>query len=341
MIVQCDDRLQVMARKTLTDGSGKKLNLAKAWKDATEYARDETGKPIIYSYWNGIIGNAEYMSPKEYAKLESGKNKWIPCFEYKVPTGIKNTQGRVRSNEVYFQILKLSTGDEAKVLSSRYKDIVEVLDAVRPAFLDYQSRGGDERARYESTRNLLLRNFTLNEYEYNVYFPVAVEGKAIYDELNNNVIAYKEEGGTLYLKGYDAKEKAKGACTVKMYDAGLYHGMGRSMMKLEVTLRAAAFKGAGITIRDMTLQESCIEVLRVEIMKQIMGLSGGQALKTMQIELFREDNILARIMRLEARAGKTDAVQDAQGAEIAEIKRQLAKLQKAMKADRQEIAREV
>lgn len=333
MIVQCDDRLQVIAEKTCTDGTGKKLNLARAWKDATEYARDDEGNVIIYQYWNGSKNSPAYLNPKEYAKLESDKNKWIPCFEYTVPTGIENTQGRTRDNHVYFQILKLSTGDEAKVLSSRYKDMVEVLDAVRPRFLDYQSRGGDERARYESSRNVLLRSFRLHEYEYNVFFPIDEQGKAIYSELKQYTKPF-EEGGTLYLKGYDAKQKATGASTVKLYDAGRVHGFGRSMMKLEVTLRAKAFKAAGVTIQNMTLQENCIAILRTEIMAQVMKLQGGQELRKMQMELFSNDNILARMIRAEGRLDRHDD-------EIASMKKQLAALQKAMKADRQEIAQEV
>jgi len=332
MLVQCDDRLQVIAEKTLTDGTGKKLNLAKAWKEATEYARDGNGKVIIYQYWNGMKKPYnKYISLNEYELLDSKiKDSWIPCFEYIVPTGIENTQGRTRDNHVYFQIYKLSTGDEAKVLSSRYKDMVDVLDAVRPSFLDYQSRGGDERARYESSRNVLLRNFRLHEYEYDVYFNSEAQGKAIYNELKECIEPF-EKDGTLYLKGYDAKRKAAGACTIKMYDAGNVHNMGRSMMKLEVTLRAAAFKAAGVSIKNMTLQEACIVVLKGEIMAQILKLQGGQELYKMQRELFQNDTILSRMMRAESRLDRHDD-------DIAAMQRELKAMRKELKAN---IAQEV
>lgn len=323
MILQGDDRLQVITEKTWTDGSGRKLNLAPEWKDATEYARDESGQVIIYSYWNGKTGpGADAISPEAYQELSGpAKKEYQPCFEYKVPTGIPGTQGRTRGNNVYFQILRLSTSTDARLLASRYHDMVDVLGAVRPNFLAYENRGGDARAFRESSRNLLLRNFRLHEYEYDIYFPDETQGNVVYSEVKESAESIFE--GTLYLRGWDAKRKARGAATIRMYDAGKYHGLGQSMMKLEITLRAAAFKRAGVTIRDMTFQEDCLAVLRGEVMAEMLKLRGGDELRKVQFEIFRNDNVLARIVRLEAGQSGLEA-------EVKAIKKQLA----AMRAER-------
>ena len=76
-----DDRLEVRADKTFTDGSGRKLNLAKDWKDKTTFARSDNGEVNIYSYWNKSgTAAAQYISPEKFMELPvEDKALYIPC----------------------------------------------------------------------------------------------------------------------------------------------------------------------------------------------------------------------------------------------------------------------
>ena len=49
----------------------------------------------------------------------------------------------------------------------------------------------------------------------------------------------------------------------------------------------------------MTQQENCIEYLRHEAIGEIMKLKGGEAVKQLQFNFATENNILARIIKLE------------------------------------------
>ena len=56
-------------------------------------------------------------------------------------------------------------------------------------------------------------------------------------------------------------------------------------------------------------------------MTEILKLKGGEAVEMLQGDLFREDNILARFIRLERKSAEHDR-------DIAEIKQQLEELKK-------------
>lgn len=323
--MQFDDRLSVIAEKTLTDGSGKKLNLSKDWRAETDYSRDGKGQVIIYSYWNGKEKPAaKYMKPQAWkeASLEEQAKFPVPCFEREVQTNIPNTFVRTRSNNFYLQVYGLSTSDEGRLLSSRYKTVVDLLHSIRPEVIDYRPKGGDARSFYESSRNVIKRNFRLFEYEYDILVLDKGLGAKLQEELSDS--CQRNFDGTLYLKGFDSKFNRQGDLSIKLYDHGLKHGPEPGYWKLELTLRKKTFEKLGLNIADMTFQESCIEKLRGEVMRETLKLKGGEAVKEFQYRFFQEDNVLARVIRLEATTGRHDE-------ELMEIRRQLKELQKQSK----------
>jgi hypothetical protein len=316
-----DDRLEVRADKTFTDGSGRKLNLSEDWKDKTIYSRNDTGQVNIYSYWNKSGAAAvQYISPEKYIELpEADRALYIPCFEREVKTNIPNTFIRARDNSFYIRLCGLSTSDEGRLLSSRYRTVLDVLHSIRPEIIDYKNRGGSEKAFLESSRNIIKRNFNLYEYEYNILILNKELGKKVFEELSG--ACQNRYLNTLYIKGYDAKGKKQGGTSVKIYDHGLKHTGEHDLYKLEITFRAAVFRKLDLNIADMTLQEVCINRLKAEAMTEMLKLKGGEAVEMLQGELFREENILARFIRLERKSAEHDR-------DIADIKQQLEELKK-------------
>ncbi len=324
-----DDRLEVRADKTFTDGSGRKLNLTKDWKDKTTFARSDNGEVNIYSYWNKSgKAAAKYISPEKFMELpEEDRHLYIPCFEREVKTNIPNTFIRARDNSFFIRVCGLSTSDEGRLLSSRYRTVLDVLHSIRPEIIDYQNRGGSEKAFLESSRNIIKRNFSLYEYEYNILILNKELGKKVFEELQG--ACQNRFLNTLYIKGYNAKGKKQGGTSVKIYDHGLKHTGEKGLYKLEITFRAAVFRKLGLNIADMTLQEVCINRLKKAAMTEILKLKGGEAVEMLQRDLFREEeNILARFIRLERKSAEHDRDIAEHGRDIAEIKRQLEELKK-------------
>jgi len=56
----------------------------------------------------------------------------------------------------------------------------------------------------------------------------------------------------------------------------------------------------------MTQQENCIEYLRHEAIGEIMKLKGGEAVEQLQLNFVTENNILARIIKLENDSQRTE-----------------------------------
>jgi len=327
-LMHLDDKLEVIAEKTMTDGSGRKLNLSKDWRAYTSPARDNQGQIKIYSYWNGEKGEkGKCIAPDEYQSLPKPEQEsWIPCFEREVSTSIPNTFVRARDNHFFVRICGLSS-EKGRLLKSRYRGVVEVIHDLRPFVLDYKNRGGDERAFFESSRNIIKRNFRLYEYEYDILFLNKELGQRVYQELEKTCDRQFE--GTLYIKGFNAKKKAQGDITIKMYDHGALHGPESGLYKLEFTIRKKSFNKLNLQIEDMDCIEQikdCIEQLKGEVMAEVMKLKGGPAVQEFQLALFQEDNILARIVRLEQKTEGHDRAIDSHDRAIEELRKQVAEL---------------
>jgi hypothetical protein len=73
----------------------------------------------------------------------------------------------------------------------------------------------------------------------------------------------------------------------------------KGVYKLELTFRRNTFDKNEIDISDMTKQEQCIELLRGSAIIEILKLKGGEAVKQLQFNFITENNILARIIKLE------------------------------------------
>jgi len=319
-----DDRIEVVAQKTATDGTGKKLPLTEDWKAYSRYARDDRGDVKIYLFWNGRRPpNARYLTPEDYqAMTEAERAGWIPCFEREIPTEIPQTYVRSRANQLFVRICGLS--ERGRLWASRYRGVVEVIHSLRPFVLKYRNRGGDDRAFFESSRNLIKRNFAPYEYEYDILIMDKDLGRRVYAELAET--CERRIGDTLYLKGFGAKQKRHGGATVKIYDQGAVHGGEHGFYKLEITLRRQTFGSLGLKIEDLTFQEDCITKLKGEVMREVMTLKGGAAVQEMQSALFKEDNILARLLRLEQTADKHSKAIDQYGKAIEELRRQVEAL---------------
>ena len=57
MLIECDDKIELIAEKTRTDGSGAKIGLSERWRQHSKYAFDsKTGEIIVTGYWNQKTG---------------------------------------------------------------------------------------------------------------------------------------------------------------------------------------------------------------------------------------------------------------------------------------------
>jgi len=320
----CDDKIEVVAWKTATNGTGRKI-LTERWKDHARYARDDRGDVKIYLFWNGLKPpNARYLTPEDYQAMTEGERvNWVPCFEREIPTRIPQTYVRSRGNQLFVRICGLSS-ERGRLLASRYRGVVEVIHSLRPFAIRYEHRGGDKRSFFESSRNLIKRRFRPHEYEYDILIMDKDLGRGVYAELAET--CEQRIGDTLYLKGFKASQQGRGHTTVKIYDQGALHGGECGFYKLEITLRRKTFGSLGLKISDLTFQEDCIAKLKGEVMREVMTLKGGAAVQEMQSALFKEDNILARLFRLEQTADKHSKAIDQHGKAIEELRRQVEAL---------------
>ncbi len=295
MLIQCDDKIELIADKTRSDGSGTKIGLAPEWRQYSNIAYDsKTGEAVITGYWNQKTGE-NTSAAKVNLMSDEERRDWTPCFEREIPTGIPNTHTRLRDNHIFIRISKLSYSDEELLFASRYRRLLEVLHGIRPNILTYNSKGGNERSFFESSRNKLNRWFRLYEYEFNILFIDEELGRKVFNELKeSSVKVYENE--TLYLKGYGKKQ---GNTTIKMYDMKHHSAEAEGVFKLELTFRRNTFSRLGIDITDMTRQENCIEYLRHEAIREIMKLKGGEAVEQLQFNFVAKNNILSRIIKLE------------------------------------------
>lgn len=309
MLIQADDKLELITEKTRTDGSGVKIGLAKNWRDSADIAYDEDGRARIYSYW---LEGDSFISPAEWSKLDSIEaGRYTPCFERIVRSSVPESYIRMRGNSIFLSLCKLSYGSEEMLFSSRYRKLLETFHESRPDVFEYSERGG--KRPIEATRQKLLRWFRLYEYEFNILFIDRLFGQSVFDELRESAVRVYESG--IYLKGFSQK----GTTTVKMYEIedGLY--------KLELTFRKDTFKKLSIDITDMTRQENCIELLRNSAILEVMKLKGGEAVRQLKFEFVKENNILSRILKLEAEQLRTDKKIEAVEKQLRSIRKLLEK----------------
>lgn len=295
MLIQADDKIELITDKTRTDGSGVKIGLSEDWRQSAEIVYNNSGEPVIYSYWDG---DKTFYSPTEIKKLSfedrDKLGELIPCFERVVKTSIPESYIRLRGNNIFLSLCKLSYGSENMLFSSRYRKLLETFHEARPSIFEYTGRGGSRPI--EASRLKLLRWFRLYEYEFNILFIDREFGLRVFNELKLEAQQDYETG--LYMKGLSNTQKKN--TTIKMYEVenGLY--------KLELTFRKDTFKKLLIDITDMTRQENCIELLRNSAVLEVMKLKGGEAVRQLQLEFVKENNILSRILKLEAEQLRTD-----------------------------------
>lgn len=315
MLIQCDDKIELIADKTKTDGSGTKIGLAPKWRQYSNIAyNSQTGEAVITGYWNKETGENTSADKVSLMSDEEQKN-WTACFEREIPTGIPNTHTRLRDNHIFIRISKLSYSDEELLFASRYRRLLEVLHDIRPNILTYESRGGNDRAFFESSRNKLNRWFRLYEYEFNILFIYKELGRKVFDELKeSSVKVYENE--TLYLKGYGKKQ---GNTTIKMYDMKHHSAEAEGIFKLEFTFRRNTFSKIGIDISDMKSQIECIELLRDSAIIEVLKLKGETGVRAMKEQFISENNILSRIIKLESKTSQTDE-------RVAKLEAQMKKL---------------
>ena len=300
-LIECDDKIELIAEKTKADGSGKKIALTENWRDNARRAiNKQTGELIITGYWNRETGD-NISAEKYFLMTDEERKGWTACYEWDIITNIPHTHTRLRNNNIFMRISKLSSSGEQRLFCSRYNELVEALNNMRPAIFKYENRGGTERAFKQSSRNMINRWFRLYEYEYNILITDKDLGRKIFEELKES--AKKEYNETLYLKG---ARKKNGQTTIKIYDMGYHSKDLKGVYKLELTFRRNTFDKNEIDISDMTRQEQCIELLRESAIIEILKLKGGQGVKRMKELMMSENNILARIVRLENKTERHD-----------------------------------
>ena len=292
MLIQCDDSIRLISEKTRNDGSGVKIGLAEDYRKHTEIVYSD-GKPVIYSYWNNYFD--KYISPSEYSLIPypENVNEWAPCYERKMRTSVPDSCIRFRANNVFIELVNLSFGAEEMLFASRYRKLLESFHETRPNVFEYKGRGGDSRAFLEASRNKLVRWFRLYEYELNILFTDRKLGRQVFEELKDEAVKVYDSG--LYIKGFGEK---KGRTTIKIYKVD--EDERGELFKIELTFRKNCFNKNGIDIRDMTSQESCVELLRNEAILEILKFKGGEAVKQLQFEFATTNNILARLAKVEA-----------------------------------------
>ena len=259
---------------------------------------------------------------------EQERKSWSPNFERVYFTELPGITVIERGNELKIRMIELSKTMKS-LLASRYRLAVDCVTALYPDLLrfTFQRMPENERRRTERARQVLKRRFKVKEYEYNAIILDRELGAAVYAELEANG-RKRPEWDTLYLQGFD-----KEAVKVKYYSMSECHGLGSGTYKLEVTLKGSELEKYGITIADLTTQEESIQRVRTlainEIMKATRG-KGGAKVQELQMRLFAENEVLARLLRLEEKQAKTEerlAEHDRMLRELAELvknKRQIA-----------------
>ena len=291
MLIQCDDSIRLISEKTRNDGSGVKIGLAEDYRKHTEIVYGGDGKPVIYSYWNNYLD--KYISPSEYSLIPypENVNEWAPCYERKMRTSVPDSCIRFRANNVFIELVNLSFGAEEMLFASRYRKVLESFHETRPNVFEYSTKGGNRPI--EASRRKLLNWFRLYEYEYDILIINRKLGRKVFEELKDEAAKVYDSG--LYIKGFGEK---KGRTTIKMYKVD--EDERGELFKIELTFRKNCFNKNGIDIRDMTSQESCVELLRNEAILEILKFKGGEAVKQLQFEFATTDNILARLAKVEA-----------------------------------------
>ena len=322
MLIQCDDKIELVTEKTRTDGSGVKIGLVPEWREASTINRDEGGFPIIISYYDKY--QDEYVSVSDFKDFEKNNtseeiaSRYTPCFEWVSRSKtIPDCYIRIRGNSIFLAICKLSFSTDENLFSSRYRKLLEALDEQKEKTFKYTNNGGSRPI--EAMRQKLKRWFRLYEYEYDILITDAEIGKRVFDELKMTAKKVYETG--LYMKGAGEKD----CTTIKMYKYS-------DIFKIEITFRKNIFKKLGLEISDMTEQERCIESLRNEAIIEILKFKGSEAVKQLQFDFVTTNHILARIERIEAkqsagemRADRTDARVEALEKQLQEMKRLLPK----------------
>ena len=317
MLIQADDKIELISEKTRTDGSAVKIGLSENWRkqDSAGIAYKD-GQPVIYSYWDGET----FYSPAEVRSLtheqERQLGQLIPCYERIVKTSIPESYIRLRGNSIFLSISKLSYGSEEMLFSSRYRKLLEAFHETRPDIFEYRERGGSRPI--EASRLKLLRWFRLYEYEFNILFVDREFGRQVFEELRETALEAYEAG--IYLKGISGKNTT----TIKMYE------IEDGLFKLEITFRKNTFKQLVLDIQDFSSQEKCIELLRNSAVIEVMKLKGGSAVRQLQFEFVSENNILSRILKLETEQLRTVSRQDSTDERLKAVEKQLSSVKRLL-----------
>jgi hypothetical protein len=296
-IIQTDDKITIRANKIRTDGT-KKQNIKFTERHELNSSRTE-----IYKYWNRKSGKeSEYINPKEYNELIH--HDWVACKIRNYNTKDENIKIFSRDNGLYIQLSKLSTSSRDRILSSRYKNLLEVITEAVGTIFEYKPKAMEsDRNKIEASRQNLKRKWSLYEYEYNIYIIDKEKGRELFEALKGSQIVEYEN--TIYLSGYGLKGDRKEGISVKMYNAGVKHEKqfknAGDVYKIEITIRKKQFDKLKIDIKDMNFMENCISRVKLTIIKEIIKLKerAGDKMNFILEEITESENILSRIIKVE------------------------------------------
>ncbi|MGA3015008.1 MAG: hypothetical protein ABSD71_13350 [Bacteroidales bacterium] len=256
--IQADDKLELMALKTSTDGKKTTL-LTECWKELTSYQYKD-GKLNKKSFFNPET--KEHISPEEYNK-RGNPNTFLPV----IPKEIKiddNTEFVLEGNEIKLRLRNLAGN-----FKNRYLKAIECL--IESNIFEYNPQkrnlptnereyNEEKRRAKEAFRQKLNKNFFISAYEWNIIFINPEMGKIFYNAIIAKAKAGKKNTkqveNTIYLQGFNAEAKKK----VKVYNQTACHirkdndfnYIPGDIIKIEFTYKNHWFKEKGIVIKDLT-----------------------------------------------------------------------------------------
>jgi hypothetical protein len=274
-ILLLDDKLEVYAQKCSTDGKKQRLPLSLDWK--------YEAYPIkVILYW--VPGTDIHVPVYAYNYL-SPAQRWglVECYEYRIPCKAPDTYIVVRDNRFIIRMVKLSYGEESRLLSSRMALLVNEISSHRPEIFPYaplptaNHPRGEAYSLRESTRQLIKTYFKPSAYEIGILITDPERGRAAFEEWKQRALNPAQPGDVfkdrIYLTGVSTR--GEGGVSVIVYDHGAYHDGNPGLYKIEMTFRRKAFEHFGVSIEDFTTQENCMAPFKEDFFRRLGMLSSG------------------------------------------------------------------
>jgi hypothetical protein len=170
---------------------------------------------------------AEYVSIEKYRGMQAGERQgWYECKARSVtlPSDVI-----IHAEGSFIDIRMLNLWES---FGTRYRKSLDALvDAVHRGVVAYNGAGQQgSRQELEAMRRRFNNHWHAVAYEHDLILPTDI-GLKLLEEIKPGDMAKGAYPGTVYTKGFDAKE----SMLVKVYDQRERHGL--DSVKLEVTLR--------------------------------------------------------------------------------------------------------